>query len=588
MKLLLLSAAIKKGNLDYPLPTASLKATLDRRFSADQLQTSLMISSLEDTPEKVIQQIMKEGPQFVGLSVYLWNREWMQQLAVGLKKQDKSLLLIAGGAEASALPEELMKEMPLDYLIRGEGEGILYRLMQSLLKGSKPEKSAGFMRKEDTQPPAIAPALDWEEMPSPLLEGTLQLQERDHLLWELTRGCPYRCAFCFESRGNPQVRPVPEERFLAEAALICQSPVDEVFVLDPTFNHDKKRCKKILNKLIQLEPECHFTFEIRMEGLDRSMIELFSSLSCALQVGLQSSSPEICKKMNRHLDRHLFEERARWLMEYQVPFGLDLIYGLPGDSLEGFRKSLDFALKLQPSNLEIFPLMLLPGTALYDKAPGWGIRQGNTSFKGWEHPDFPAKDMRKAASVASAIEEFYTWGLAADWFMRLCLFLECRPVEVMEDFALFRQSETTGPEGFLEMKLGNKPNALPLWNLIRLYRGLDLIYKGHKRPEVCLSGNAALLELEYAPEELQELLSLSDEEFLSCFQPQPYHWVFFTSEEGAAWESLQPEAWQILLKLEQGMSVEEILKDFPGFPLIDFITYGKETGFIQEAFEIQD
>jgi len=586
MKLLLLSTAIKKGNLDYPLPTASLKATLDKRFSPDQLQTRLMISSLEDSPSDIIHRILAEEPQVVGLSVYLWNRQWMNQLADGLKEQAPGIVLIAGGAEASALPRELMKEMPLDYLIRGEGEGILSKLMQSLLKNQHPEKTAGLMDKKDLEAPAMAPVLDWEEMPSPLLEGTLDLQEQNHLLWELTRGCPYRCAFCFESRGSRLVRPVPEERFLAEAALICQSPVEEVFVLDPTFNHDKKRCKKILRHLIQLEPECHFTFEIRMEGLDRTMIELFSSLSCALQVGLQSSSPEICRKMNRHLDRDLFKERAQWLMEYQVPFGLDLIYGLPGDSLEGFRKSLDFALEMQPSNLEIFPLMLLPGTELYEKAPAWGIKQGNASFEGWEHPDFPAEDMRQAASLAGAIEEFYAWGLAADWFIRLCLSLECRPVELIEEFALFRLKETSGPEGFLAMKLGGEQKYQPIWNLIRLYRGLDLIYKEEEGPGVCLTAGAVLLELDYAPEELQELFSLSDNEFLSCFPMQPYYWVFYASEEGAAWESLQPEAWQILQKLEEGKAAEDIRREFPGFPLEDFIGYGIETGFIGRDFTL--
>lgn len=582
MKLLLLSSAIEKGNLDYPLPTASLKAALDSRFSPRELQSILMVKSLKDAPEDIINQVLEEAPDAVGFSTYLWNREMMTALASGIREQNPSIVLIAGGAEPTALPLECMEEMSLDYLIRGEGEAVLCSLIQSLLDEKPVTKIPGLMIKGDETSPISAVPQDWSSLPSPILEGTLNLEDRDHILWELTRGCPYRCAFCFESRGSHQVRPVPEERFLEEAKRIAQSSVEEVFVLDPTFNHDKKRCKKILKQLIQLEPQCHFTFEIRMEGLDREMIELFSQLSCALQVGLQSSSPVICKRMNRHLDPELFRERARWLMEYQVPFGLDLIYGLPGDSLQGFRDSLDFALELQPSNLELFPLMLLPGTELFDKAPEWKITQGDHRFQGWKHPDFPAEDMQKASVLAGALEEFYNWGLAADWLLRLCQSLKCGPVELLEDFALFRQEQNKDPEAYLAARLGNNPAMAPIWNLIRLYQGLDRIYKGLSRPGEYLADGAVLLELEYAPEELQELFSFRDEEFISCFSSQPYCWVLFASDEGVAWESLNPEAFQILVELEEGTAKERIRQEHPSFPLEEFLNYGVESGFLRE------
>ena len=106
---------------------------------------------------------------------------------------------------------------------------------------------------------------------------------------------------------------------------------------------------------------------------DAELAGLFASITCSLQIGLQSSDPGVLRGVGRGFDAGDFARRVSLLNQTGAIFGFDLIYGLPGDTLPLFRASLDFALSLYPNHLDIFPLAVLPGTKLYGKAAALGL-----------------------------------------------------------------------------------------------------------------------------------------------------------------------------------------------------------------------
>ena len=242
--------------------------------------------------------------------------------------------------------------------------------MNRLLNGDTLEDIPGVFFKGAKLNPGKdqQPVMDLNTLPSPYLTGTIDPCRYSGLLWELSRGCPFKCGFCFESRGVAGVRQISLERIRKELELFEEKKVNQVFVLDPTFNCDIKRAKKILRMILKTAPLIHFTFEIRAEFIDREIAELFAGIHCSLQVGLQSAHPEVLANVNRTIDTVKFAEKISLLNSAGAIFGLDLIYGLPGDTPDGFKESLNYALRLQPNHLDIFPLAVIPGTALYDQA----------------------------------------------------------------------------------------------------------------------------------------------------------------------------------------------------------------------------
>src|SRR5262249_10682552 len=87
-----------------------------------------------------------------------------------------------------------------------------------------------------------------------------------------------------------------------------------------------------------------------------------------LEVGLQTTDDTALATVERRLKLKPFVDGINYLKKYKLNFELQLIYGLPGETRDSFRQSLNFASSLEPPDLTIFPLMVLPGTELWKKS----------------------------------------------------------------------------------------------------------------------------------------------------------------------------------------------------------------------------
>ncbi len=323
-KTVLVSCHIINSPQAIPLAAAILKTYQPYK---EEVEVILKDFYLNDTPLKAAEAILKLNPDSIGLSMYIWNRDFLVKTAAIIKESNKDIIIFAGGAEITASALSLMDNDNFDYLVRGEGEIPFVYLLDYLLgkDNLKPEKLLKMSYLNDL-----------ELIPSPFLNSNLDPGEWEGLLWELSRGCPYNCSFCSESRGVKGVRYYSEERIRNELILFEEKKVDQVFVLDPTFNINKTRALNIIKLIKENSPNIHFTFEIRAELLDKELAESFAELHCSLQIGLQSSQVDVLKNVNRSLNTKQFSDKIGLLNKYGAVFGLDLIYGLPGDTLHGF------------------------------------------------------------------------------------------------------------------------------------------------------------------------------------------------------------------------------------------------------------
>jgi len=435
MKLVLVAIHIEPSPRAVPLGPAMLASALRRAFPQAP-QTRILNLFLEQSASACAEKILESDPDTVGFSIYVWNRTLSLAIAALLKARKPSLILFAGGAEVTADPAGVLASGSLDFVLPGEGEELILDALGRLLQGAPPHEIAAAI-----QP---GPVLDLGTLASPYLDGTLQLQEYTGALWELSRGCPFKCDFCFESRGTAGIRRIRLDRVEAELTAFVRGGIREVFVLDPTFNFHKAQAKQILRLIAQQAPDIHFFFEVRSEFLDREMAGLFATLRCTLQIGLQSAQDEVLRLIGRSIDPEAFEAKILLLHQAGVPYGFDLIYGLPGDSLEGFRASVDFALSLVPNHLDIFRLAVLPGTRLAETAPGLGLAyQADNPHQVIATPTFSREDLDTASRIAQGCDVLYNQGKAVPWFDIILEALDLSPSQIFECFATFLESQTS-------------------------------------------------------------------------------------------------------------------------------------------------
>ncbi len=420
MNLALVAIHIDHSLRAVPLGTAMLAASVERDLG-EQIVTTLVNCTLQQSAVDCTAQILSHHPDAVGLSITVWNRDLALDIAHRLKDACPGLTLFAGGPEVTAAPHDLAQAEELDFVLTGEGEHKLVAALQALLQGQTPNGSALL---------AAESIADLGDLPSPYLTGMLRPTRGGGALWELSRGCPYRCDFCFESRGSVVVRRFPLDRVRAELQLFATLGVSEVFVLDPTFNYHKETAKELLIIMAEDGRGLHFSLEIRAELIDRELAELFAAIDCSLQIGLQSADAAVLRSINRDFDQEEFNDKVLLLHQAGVSYGFDLIYGLPGDSLAGFLASLDFALSLIPNHLDIFPLAVLPGTRLADTATELGLEyQRQTPYRVRSSTTFSAAEMTQAARIGAACDFFYNRGRAVPWFAMVLDGLELPPSE---------------------------------------------------------------------------------------------------------------------------------------------------------------
>ena len=375
-------------------------------------------SSTEDSSAQFIAtKLLESKPVLVAFSVYVWNRVVLEKTASIL--HNHGIFTIAGGPEITAHPEVFTA---FDKVITGEGENKVPAVIYQLLTGKNPEV-----------PPA--PVTDLQTLYSPYLDGTLDPAQYEGALWELARGCPFKCSYCYESKGEKTVRMFPMERIEKELNLFAEKKIPQVFVLDPTYNANKKRAMDLLNLIAKKTPDTFYYFEARAEFLDRQMAHAFTKIPCSLQIGLQTADENVARLVNRPFNRKVFQKNIGFLNQEGVTFGLDVIYGLPGDSLRGYKDSIDFAINLYPNNLELFCLSVLPGTDLFDRAKDLHLNyETEPPYHIINTDRFSKSDIETAAHLATACSFFYNEGRAVPWFNTICHVLKTKPSQFFEHF----------------------------------------------------------------------------------------------------------------------------------------------------------
>jgi len=426
----------------HPYPSVQSIPLANAFLKAYALESPVLISLADfficDDAAACAAKLAEPLPAAIGFSVYLWNRDLVSKIAAELRRSNSEIKLFCGGPEVTADPEPFINDGIFDFAIIGEGEVPFFKLCQAITSDLDYSRIPGVILPGSTIPPPPPPVTNMDAIPSPYLTGVIDTAANPGILWQLSRGCCFTCDFCFDSRGIHGVRYFSLERLEAELQHFAATGVSQVFVLDSTFNFDQKRAKRILRMIKKIAPDIHFHFEVRNEFIDREMAALFADIPCSLQIGLQSADSEVLKFVGRSFNRNNFSEKVGLLNESGAIFGFDLIYGLPGDNLEGFKRSLDYALSLYPNHLDIFPLAVLPGTRLASNGTALGLLWNIHSPYILECTDrFSKVDMAAAAELATAADIFYTRGKSVAWFNAIVAVLNLKPSDLLQEFSLW-------------------------------------------------------------------------------------------------------------------------------------------------------
>lgn len=344
-----------------------------------QSQTKIIEFTMNEQIQSITEDLLKHSPRIIGIGVYIWNAAQTSELIQTIKKVSPETIIVLGGPEAGYLPHRV-DFSKADYIISGEGEVAFYELCKEILNhGSSVHPH--FIK---------APLPDLKSIALPYSAYSKEDVAHRYIYVEASRGCPFECEFCLSSIDE-KVRNFPLDQLLEEFETLWQRGARSFKFIDRTFNLNMSFANRILDFFLSKEPPYFAHFEVipdHFPDVLKEKIKQFPAGSLQLEIGIQTLDPIIAKGINRPLKLEKIFENLKFLEnETRAHMHLDLIVGLPGETLEGFGRNLDKLVSLTHSEIQIGILKNLSGTTLsrhdlyhgmiYSDIPPYDILQNN-------------------------------------------------------------------------------------------------------------------------------------------------------------------------------------------------------------------
>jgi radical SAM superfamily enzyme YgiQ (UPF0313 family) len=376
-----------RGNV--PLAAAYLKLFAERKGLADCYHIEVFPACHANTlgDRALVAAILSHDPWLVGFTCYLWNIERTLWIARELKRRRPGIRVLLGGPEVTADNTWVLETPDYDLAVIGEGEQTFAQLLLALRGDDIPSVAIPglYVPPADRNPrygPSRLPAFrtplgDLNELGSPYLAGILDAGEENMLLLETSRGCRFKCKFCYYWKSYDDTYYLAEQTIRANLQHAADRGVEEVFLLDPTLNQ-RKDFAGLLRLLAECNPGHRFTYfgELRGEGITEETAHLLRAANFSeVEVGLQSIDPEAMTLMDRRNNLRAFERGVRAMLAEGIKVKVDLIVGLPGDTVESIRRGLHYLHDNRLcSDVQVFNLAVLPGTAFRQEATALGLK----------------------------------------------------------------------------------------------------------------------------------------------------------------------------------------------------------------------
>ncbi len=314
--------------------------------------TTIKEFSINDAVQTIAEKLLDDTPDIIGIGVYIWNATQIHELIHIIKKVSPQTIIILGGPEVTHQPFRVNFDLA-DYIIQGEGDVAFYQLCKNII---------------NNQPvPKIVPMQtpDLKSLQLPYQYYTQHDIQNRYIYVEISRGCPFECEFCLSSMDE-RVRAFDLDTVLEEFEILWQRGARNFKFVDRTFNLNMKSAHKILDFFLAKEPPYFAHFEVIPDHFPQQLkekLKRFAPGALQLEIGIQTLNPTIAKNISRTLNIPKIVENITFLeQETSAHIHLDLIVGLPGESLESFGKNLDTLVSLSSCEVQIGILKKLSGT----------------------------------------------------------------------------------------------------------------------------------------------------------------------------------------------------------------------------------
>ncbi|HNX80767.1 MAG TPA: radical SAM protein [Candidatus Omnitrophota bacterium] len=401
--------------------------------------------AIDASHQDILAFLREEQPAVVGLSAVTVVFHRAVILAEAIRRLFPDMLIVIGGHHASIMPRQVIGETPhFDIAVYGEGEATMVEILARYRDAGfcrdafLADKSLcgitgiAFRRGTDivvTQPRQPIPSLD--ELPYPAWDLLSmdryiplpnQYVRKPVVHMVATRGCPYSCGFCSNNAVFGK-----QQRYLSPRRLIEQMDyveerfgAREISFWDDSMTTNRAWLEEFCRERIRTKRVLGWSCYSRVDTVDPAALGLMKQAGCwNIFYGFESGSQELLDGIDKRITIEQIRQVTAWTKKAGIQIRASFMIALPKETPELARKTIDFAVSLDPDYAQFSVTTLFPQTKLWDEASRYGTVQRDFSrytlwdpvFIPWGYRDkAQIEEIERLAMRRFYLRPRYIWG----------------------------------------------------------------------------------------------------------------------------------------------------------------------------------
>ena len=342
-----------------------------------------------------------------------FNVRQLEHVAEMVKKAVPSIAVVFGGMQVSFETRDFMKkDLFVDYVIRGEGESVLFNFLKSLLEYEFDfENIAGLAYRDNGQVvvnPYDAP-VEMDSLPFPYERFEAG---KGTVYYESIRGTSDRTAYS-QYLPDARVRALSLGRVCTELRYFLANEVERVVFFDRWFNYNSERAYRIFEYIINNDNGVtSFEFNVNGDELDEETLRLLSEAregQIIFNMDIASTNAEVLAAVGRGENIYrLMYNTTKLLQGGNVKTDIHIRAGLPLETEALFARSFNKAFGLaEGMPVHIDSIYLNKGTVLRSEADTYGyVYAADAPYEVIATAHMTAEELLKIRAISRTVESY--------------------------------------------------------------------------------------------------------------------------------------------------------------------------------------
>ncbi|MFH1538343.1 MAG: radical SAM protein [bacterium] len=398
MKLLLINPSIREWaepNV-FPSGLGYIAAALKERRPDWEVEV-YDVNALRPPREEVEAFIRDAEFDVVGTGGIVTIYKYIKWLLGVIRKHHPDKKIVVGGSCATSIPQTMMDHTEADILCIGEGENTAVEMLDAIESGKPLDGVAGIWFRdadgEIRRTPPRTPIKNLDTLPHPLWDifpmdvyvtnpiGAVNLNKWDDgkqsggdakksMNVLSSRGCPYKCTFCYHDFMGAAYRHRSAENIFDEISTLKEKyGVDYIHFIDNCFIINRKNVMRFCDLMIGSNMKVEWGCAGRVNIMTEELIAKMREAGCVfIGYGIESGSQKMLDRMKKKVTVEQAKNAIRLTQKHLGWADCSFIVGMPGETRETLRETVDFCKELNLAPEVIFFATPYPGTELYQIA----------------------------------------------------------------------------------------------------------------------------------------------------------------------------------------------------------------------------